>query len=211
MDENVLDDYAEELRILFQLDESRIESLISSLNALGANLGLKKFGELTGTNPSTVGGGIRYALAFIMHNYIYHRSSFSSDMSKTKLDKHTLNSLNHLVENLNEKGKEGLNLIYESYRAVGSWPTVAGISDGRVQLKEILNEKNDVLGYLPFLRLGFEIRDENKTVTHSVFTSLDTLYSIIAGLNRVYEDGVESARRYKRHVGDLVILADGGE
>lgn len=205
--QNVLDYFDEELTILFSLDDAKIKSLIDAINKFGVNLSVVKIGQVTGLDTSDgTSGQIRGMLSNIIHQYYNHREQFDDDLQNTELQKENVPKIKEFLQKLNNDAIVGLNTRFETNRALGEY-NLDSISS-EVFLKEISDEKNNFLGYVPIMRVSFEINDSDNEIveTKKFDIELDKLTALIGSFESMRKDFVISATRYKNKLGDALIL-----
>ena len=207
--ENDFDSYENQLRTIFSLDKAKLESLAEAFNKYGANISLDIIAKITGDAKGII-YLYKHTLGYIIHGYLHHRKSFDKEKSETKIEPQLLEALEDFIKKLDKKGLDGLNLSYAARESFRGWMTFDGLASGGVQLKEIVNDTEEILGLLPFVRARLTLTDENeKKSTPIVYLSLDEVAQLMYAFRDMYETGVKAARRHQKFIGEAVIVPAG--
>jgi len=206
---NVFDFHEEELSWFFRLDENKINELIEAINTSGSNLSLKQIEKIMNLSINTGDAiGFRNALASLVHQFVNHKDTHKREISESYLDENQTNRITKFFEKLNENGLNGMDLWYEA-RYLQNDNILQNIG-GEVLLKQILNEKDEIIGYLPFIHFRISVRDiESKKERFITFDiNFDKYSDVINSLEMAKEDFLTLAKDYKTKLGDKVLLPE---
>lgn len=189
------------------LDKSKIQSVVNEFNNHGPNVTYTKIAALTGLDPEPDCTNIRDAFASIIHHHTKHKRDFDHSLSESKIDKRIIEQVITLIGQLNEKGLNGLDLLYAALGTEGL-PTIQDI-DYNLMLNEILDDDKKKMGYLPVLRLKLELLDtDDKDLYQSIFLTLEDFTTLVKKLNKIHDTFLQSATNFRRQFGDSVILVE---
>lgn len=203
------DDIEECLRTLtrFHLDNSRIQLVINAFNKYGANVSYNTIAELTQLDQAS-SIEMRDTLTSLVHFHIDLKKLYEDSLSMSTVDKQTVKDVRLWMKKLTKKGLKGLNILYFALNSEGS-PTLGSI-DYNLMLGEILDDNSKPVGHLPLLRLELELLNGNgQESNRSIFVSLENFNGLIKKLKDFQVKAVQSARNYRRELGDSVILVEG--
>ena len=200
-----IDEDLQYLTTFFNLEKTRIKSVINAFNTNGANVTYNKIIQLAGLEIDIEGINLRDALASIVHFYKDHRKLFQSSLSTSKAEKKIISDLHNFLKSLNKKGLEGLNLIYASIENEER-PTLFRIDD-KLLLTEILDHNNKQVGYLPLMHLTLSFLDEDEEDRkQSFFLSLDSFNTLVNSLQKAQSKAAKSVKHYQNKLVKSVIL-----
>lgn len=202
-DANIQEDL-QTLTSFLNLDHSRIKSVIDAFNKNGANVSYNTIAELTGLDLEE-SIEIRDAFACLVHFYIDHNKLFEEGLTISVIDKQIVKEVRLWIKKLTKKGLKGLCTLYFALITEGS-PSLGGI-DYNLMLGEILDEAGEPVGHLPLLRLELDLFNGNGGKSaQTIFISLENFNGLIKKLEDFQGKAVESARNYRKKLGDSVIL-----
>jgi hypothetical protein len=198
----------ENLKQLLNLDRLKIESVISAFNKDGANVNYNKLAELTGFQLGIDVVASREALATLVHFYNTHREPLDRTLTKTEVDKKVIRKLYNVLNKLNKKGVEGLELIFAGIKNEER-PTLLNL-EGKLLLTEILDDNNKGLGYLPLVRLNFDFLDQDESQKNqSFFIQLENLGILVETLKNIEFEAIRSLRKYHEKLGESILVSGG--
>lgn len=206
---NVFDFHKEELSWFFRLDENKINELIEAINTNGSNLSLRQIEKIMNLSINTGDStAFRNALTSLVHQFVNHKDVFKSGISESHLDENQTNRISKFLEKLDKNGLDGMDLWYEA-RYLLLENTLQSI-DGDILLKQIMNEKDEIVGYLPFIHFRITVSDieTEKEEFISFDINLDRFSDIINSLTRSKERFLTLAKDYKSKLGDKVLLPE---
>ena len=206
---NILDYYDDELDTLFGLDESKINSLIIAINKYKEKISVQNIEQATGLNAANgTASQVRGMIANIIHQYRRHRELFEEDLQASQLQKENIPKLKAFLQKINEDALDGLNKRFEISRSLREYNLDS--AETEIYLKEIQDENDVSIGYVPVMRVFLTLGDgKNGTTEVKKFDmELDKFTSLIKMFEIIREDFLQSAIRYKNKLGDSLILPE---
>jgi hypothetical protein len=208
-EENVIDDYSDELSELFERHKDRVPPLIDSANHSGPNFSSKNITEITGINEKAA-KYLKYALVALVHQYVSHREELQQHASNSKVDRSIIDNLFLFLNQLSKDGLSGLDTVFYSDASLDKMSILSEITDPRLLLSKITDHDGKTRAYLPLVRITMTFTSEsNEENDRTVFLSLDDLKSYIRYLDHSYNSLRKEVEEYRKLVGDLPLVTGG--
>lgn len=196
------------LQAFFALDKAKIRSVINAFNKDGTNVTFKRISELTGFSPGSGAISIRNALAYMVHNKIHHDTEFQKVLEAYDLGKDTVTGLVLFLEGLEKKAKDALDVMFWVAKSAND-STILTKVESKTVLTEVKNDEDKFMAYLPLVRVRFDFKDEDgKTTSRTTQVPVDNFQSLIATLEAVHKEAKNSAKEYKKKLGDSVLYSE---
>lgn len=204
---NTFDKNEEAIIELNSLTEEQKNSLIRNLEEKGADLTIKEFSKITGFNYLSGKATMVFAsLCQLAHSSSHHKDSFENDIKQSKVSKENIEKISALLNKFSDKAIEELNLKFESRRAANDDKPKIHSMNTDISLKKILDEKENKIGYLPFIIIDLILTEfHNRRNTKRIYATIDDLEYTIEALTDTLHDAKKEAKEYKESLNDRVV------
>lgn len=206
--ENLFDYHKEELGWFFTFDKEKVGKLLDAINNDGVNVSLKKISKVTELDFGMGEVGRLYSgLAAIAHNLYSHTEIFEKELAVCYLNDNQKKELKNFLSKLNDNGIHGLNLRYNTRYVPRD--NILEYLGGDVILKQIVDENDKVIGYLPLLKMTAMTTEEDgnpKSVSFEL--DFDRIEQLMESMNMLKKDFINFAKDYKNKLGDDLILPE---
>lgn len=192
---NLFDHFSDEIKSIFSLDSIIVEKIIQLFNEKNKDVSIIDFSEITGLNANESEKNLS-GIATICHYNIIHKDEFEKDFKSTILEDSFKKELKKFLEKLSDKGIEGLDIRFYIKQSSIDDPVLNDLTQSTF-LKEIYDDDEKLICYLPIIRLKFSFeRDGKESIRYGYFPQ-EQLKILINSLKKVYEQSSKSVERYR--------------
>lgn len=194
----------------FDSYKDEINSIITNpdTNKLIENLNQHGFEFAFSMNPSFPEiETILSTISVFLHLYKHHEKELENNINTTIVKKETINQFLNIVKSLNDKSFKVLDSIYftDIYRL--KRPRIQEISNFDLSLHEIINEKDEVIGYTPYVDIGITFQKNNILEQQDISIPYDHFKSLLNFLISMDENRCKkSISRYKSKINDILYM-----
>ena len=195
------------LKELLTMDGKIIKNLAIELNRSTPHFHIRKIAEITKLDHSQSLQNIM-ALSAIVHFYVSHNSGFEKEL-KTTLNP-AQDKLRLFISTLNEKGKNGLQIMFLANNQYISEPRALHATNDELIFKLVYDDNGKSIGMFPLVKLELStdpnLRNES---SESYLFPVHVLKNLSDVFRNSYDNNITQIKKYSNKLeGEIIIFDD---
>jgi hypothetical protein len=202
LEDNYFDIYADEINSI--LEDKEVDNMIARLNETGFDY--KFSNSKTSLEPLI----LIDVLSYFSHLNSSHKLELENEKKNSvNLDQHKIEKFLLMIRKLNSVASKVLDCYYFTDLNESKRPRISLLSQFDVSLHEINNEKDELIGYTPYVDFSIKFSLGSDSKQEYVSLPYDSFKSLLNFLNTIDNDKFKkSINRYKGKINNILWMED---